>query len=87
MRCHINKGDCIMIRKPFFIIFLFALIVFICNVSAEVKMSTEKKGPVAVVPSPNFVSKPVVEGNSIVHEYVIKNIGTETLKISRVRTG
>jgi len=76
-----------MIYKNLFLFFWIAVFIFICNVSAEEKVNTEKKGPIAVVSNPNFVSAPVVEGNSLVHEFVIKNTGTETLKISRVRTG
>ncbi|KPA11092.1 conserved hypothetical protein, secreted [Candidatus Magnetomorum sp. HK-1] len=45
------------------------------------------KQPVAVIPEPTFQSQPVIEGNDIIHDFVIKNTGGDTLNISRVKTG
>jgi hypothetical protein len=47
----------------------------------------DNKYPAAVVVDPVFKAQPVIEGNDIVHTFVIKNTGRETLNISRVKTG
>jgi len=52
-----------------------------------VKKVPTKEGPVAVVPNPKFEAEPVLEGEDITHEFIIKNTGTQALNISRVKTG
>jgi hypothetical protein len=74
-------------HKNYLLVIFFAISVLISNVSAEETAKAEKKGPVAVISNANFMAEPVIEGNDIIHTYVVKNTGTETLSISRVKTG
>jgi len=76
-----------MVRKSLLFFLGVTLTVLFSNVFAQDTLNTEKKGPVAVITNASFTSAPVIEGNDITHEFVIKNSGTETLKISRVKTG
>jgi len=75
-----------MKNRILLLFFFIALTLIIGRVSAEDKLENNQ-GPVAVVSNPRFDAAPVIEGNDITHEFVIKNSGTETLKISRVKTG
>jgi hypothetical protein len=43
--------------------------------------------PVAVAPEPSHTFPTVVEGNEVVHDFVIQNKGNETLEIQKVQTG
>ena len=43
--------------------------------------------PKAFFPETSHEFSPVLEGNSVVHEFVIQNKGTATLKVERVKTG
>jgi len=49
--------------------------------------TTTQSVPIAVVSETKFQAAPVLEGNDIMHDFVIKNTGTGELKISRVKTG
>jgi len=73
--------------KNYLLVILMAMCVIISNVCAEETAKAENKGPVAVIANANFMAEPVIEGNDITHSFVIKNTGTETLSISRVKTG
>lgn len=43
--------------------------------------------PVAVAPEPGFTFPTVVEGNEVIHDFVIQNKGNATLEIQKVKTG
>lgn len=43
--------------------------------------------PVAVAPEPSHTFPTVVEGNEVVHDFIIQNKGSETLEIQKVKTG
>ena len=43
--------------------------------------------PVAVAPEPSHTFPTVVEGNEVVHDFVIQNKGSDTLEIQKVKTG
>ncbi len=43
--------------------------------------------PVAVAPEPGHTFSPVVEGTDVVHDFVIQNMGSDTLEIQKVKTG
>jgi hypothetical protein len=43
--------------------------------------------PKAHVPEPNYEFQPVVEGENVIHDFVVQNKGTATLDITRVRPG
>jgi archaellum component FlaG (FlaF/FlaG flagellin family) len=76
-----------MKNRIFLLIIFISLTMIIGHVSAEEKIENKKQGPVAVVSNPRFEAAPVIEGNDITHNFVIKNAGADTLKISRVKTG
>ena len=43
--------------------------------------------PVAVAPEPGYTFPTVLEGNEVVHDFIIQNKGNETLEIQKVQTG
>ena len=43
--------------------------------------------PVAHVPEPVFEFAPVLDGDEVVHDFLIRNTGTATLEIPRIDTG
>lgn len=61
-------------------ILLLAFLVCPCSVFAG-------KGPEAVLPQPEYDFGTALEGNTVVHDFVIQNKGDEPLIIHRVRTG
>jgi len=78
------------------LVFIFVICTINC-ISAEnksvsktdqaLKTQAKKGPPVAFVPEATFKAQPVIEGSDIIHEFVIKNTGGDTLNISRVKTG
>lgn len=46
-----------------------------------------ENGPNAVAPEPSFQFKPVLEGEEVVHDFIVRNTGTEPLVIEKVKTG
>lgn len=50
-------------------------------------MAIAADGPSAKAPEPVFDFPPALDGDNLTHDFVIQNTGTETLKISRVKTG
>jgi len=73
--------------RNYFKFLLIVLTVAISNVSAGEPVKKDNQGPVAVISNPRFETAPVIEGDDITHDFVIKNTGTSTLAISRVKTG
>jgi len=43
--------------------------------------------PLAVAPEPIFTFEPVLEGEEVIHDFVVENRGTAELQIHRVQTG
>jgi hypothetical protein len=76
-----------MMKSVRILLFFFIALTLITSASAEEKLENKNQGAVAVVTNPKFEAAPVIEGNDIIHEFVIRNSGTDTLKISRVKTG
>ena len=66
---------------PFILILALVMIVIVGIVSSQ-----EKKGPRISIVEPNFNFGFAPEGTFMVHEYIIRNIGDESLDIKRVRT-
>ena len=48
---------------------------------------TATEGPDAVAVEPVFEFKPVLDGDEVVHDYVIQNKGSAELEVQRVQTG
>ena len=49
--------------------------------------STDQDAAAIDVPNPAYTFQPILEGNSIVHEFVVRNTGRADLEIRKVRTG
>ena len=54
-------------------------------------LSEEKTGPApapsAHVPNPTYTFEKIVEGKEVVHDFIVKNKGTATLDIIKVKPG
>jgi hypothetical protein len=44
-------------------------------------------GPVAQLPESHYEFKTALEGDTVTHVFAIRNIGSQELKIEKVRTG
>jgi len=62
---------------------IFILAVFSGLVIADTPTDLQ---PVAVIPDPKFEFSPVIEGETVTCDYVIRNRGTAVLKIIDVHT-
>jgi hypothetical protein len=49
--------------------------------------SQEESKPSAFFPETSYKFSPVLDGAQVVHEFVIQNKGTATLKVDKVKTG
>ena len=56
-----------------------------CFGAAEEKKAKAPGGIIA--PEPGFKFTGVLEGDEIVHDFIIRNTGTEEVRIKRVKTG
>jgi hypothetical protein len=74
-----------MMNHSKLLLIIFAILMSI--VSSEAQENNDNQVPVALVSSQRFEAPPVIEGEDITHEFIVKNTGTATLKISRVKTG
>jgi hypothetical protein len=45
------------------------------------------KGPQAFLPEPTHEFQPVVEGDRVVHEFILHNSGDDTLQIIKIASG
>lgn len=65
--------------------FILFAVCFISSMSvAEIQTQAM---PLAVIPEPIYESPTVVEGQDVIHDFVIQNQGTAVLKVERVKTG
>ncbi len=55
--------------------------------AAAVCFGAENAAPDAVAVEPVFEFKPVLDGDEVVHDFVIQNKGSADLEIQRVQTG
>lgn len=72
--------------KWFTILMILFPVIFSLNVAIGASEKTEK-APKAVVVDPNYEFDPVPEGTKVTHDFIIKNEGTETLEITKVKPG
>jgi len=70
-------------RSVFFKISLISLLVCFLALSAI----AEQTGPKAVAPTESYDFGTVLEGNDVLHDFVIQNKGDAPLDIKDVRTG
>jgi hypothetical protein len=72
-----------MKSKPVLLMFLLVVLsAGLCFGSSE-----QGKKPIAFAPEPVFEFQPVLDGDEVIHDFIIKNTGTDELKIDRVQTG
>lgn len=82
----IEKGVAGMKRK----ICALAMTLFIALFASAAFGAADAEGqgaPDAVVPDAEFQFPPTVEGDEVIHDFVIKNTGTAPLEIQKVQTG
>ncbi|MBW2569319.1 MAG: hypothetical protein JRD93_12665 [Deltaproteobacteria bacterium] len=68
-----------------FIVFIFCIF-FLTPFSCGSEKETQKF-PSIYVPSGIYEFKPVLEGDEVIHDYILQNKGTAPLKIERVKAG
>ena len=73
-----------MAFKPFFAFWLIS-IVMLFNTSYGKDNSPD--GPSAFAPDPKYDFGTVFDGTEVVHDYIIKNSGTDTLEIKNINPG
>ena len=47
----------------------------------------DQSSPTAFFPETSYQFAPVLDGGKVVHEFILQNKGTATLKVERVKTG
>ena len=67
--------------------FMFCLVVPYIFASTDANESAGDTFPAAAVPERNFEFEPVVDGEKVLHDFIIKNEGGAALHITRVKTG
>lgn len=72
-----------MLRKSFFLIIVRMMLVPIYGSAVD----RSAKGPQAFLPEPTHEFQPVVEGDQVVHEFILHNRGDETLQIIKIASG
>jgi len=68
-----------------FIIFIFCIL-FLTPFSYGSENEAQKF-PSIYVPSGTYEFKPVLEGDEVMHNYILQNKGTAPLKIEKVKAG
>lgn len=48
---------------------------------------TDEHAPAAFFPKPAHTFAPVVEGEQVLHSFILKNKGDKTLAVQKVKTG
>ncbi len=55
--------------------------------SAPAAVAQDNDGPVVFFPQTRYEFAPVLDGEKVVHDFVIQNKGSQTLSVQRVKTG
>ncbi len=71
------KKNCLVLA-----LFLFISLILLCGAAIAAPLS-----PKASAPELTYNFKPLPEGTTITHEFVVKNTGKAPLHIIRVKTG
>ena len=67
--------------------FLFAIIIGLTLAAADGFGTQDDAGPAAFFPQTLYEFTPVLDGENVVHDFVVQNKGNATLNIERVKTG
>ncbi|NQT70593.1 MAG: DUF1573 domain-containing protein [Desulfobacteraceae bacterium] len=73
-----------MKQKMMTVLLCFLFLFTINSVAAE---NIAKTAPKAVLTEQVFTFKPVVEGTTVTHDFILQNKGTTPLVIEKIRTG
>ena len=73
--------------KTFFAVFITFCIFLPAVGEINARENKQVQSPLIFIPEPHYNFTPVVEGKDIIHKFVVKNKGSSTLKIEKVRTG
>ena len=63
------------------------LTIFTALILATAPAASKASGPSAFLPERIYTFEPVLEGAQVVHEFVLQNLGDETLFIERLKSG
>ena len=69
------------------IINLLLGLAFILSATAAGGTESEKKEPSLFSPAPGFTFEKTVEGTEILHDFIIRNSGSEAVDVQRVKSG
>lgn len=67
-----------------------SIMLFLLLASGTLCFGTAEKAeaaPFAFAPDPQYTFKNALDGDSVIHDFIIQNKGTAELKIERVQTG
>lgn len=68
-------------------VFLSAILFFLATTFILAGAEAPKDKPFAFITGPIFDFKQVVEGNEVVHDFILQNKGTTPLKIVKLKSG
>ena len=74
-------------RHGIFAVIVAMLAVALAGPVAAAQNSQDSGGPAAFFPQTRYEFAPVLDGQKVVHAFVIQNKGTRPLRVQRVRTG
>ena len=66
---------------------VFSIALILTLFAAVCLAAQEQPSPTAVFPETSYEFSPVLDGAKVMHDFVIQNKGTTTLKVERVKTG
>lgn len=66
---------------------IFITLTFMLSFGAAWSVDNAGAVPSAVVPEQVHTFAPVIEGDTVLHDFVIKNDGSEELVVNKVETG
>jgi hypothetical protein len=69
------------------ILSVFAAALFLALFASVCLSAQDDSAPSAYFPQTRHEFSPVLDGTEVVHDFVIKNKGTATLTVERVKTG
>ena len=66
---------------------VFSIVLFLTLLAAVCFGTQDQSAPSVVFPETSYEFPAVLDGAKVVHEFVIQNKGTATLKVEKVKTG
>ncbi len=69
------------------LVFLFSLSGFSNEKPADPAHTTDTKFPSVVLPDATYTFEKIVDGQAVLHDFIVKNNGNATLEIRKVNPG